>query len=137
MQRPDHDDFWRLCECVQDLDTAAEDVRLERILDNVDQHSLAYVATQRALRALGVADRQVALSATWIDGFTAGMLFQRRRSEPFPHDDVGDSILDHWPELLGSDSQIVVYCKCGAEFRDTDQFGAATEWAKHLGENIP
>lgn len=51
--------------------------------------------------------------------------------------DLGDKILDHWPELLTSAFQAVVYCKCGAEFRDADQYGPCEEWAKHLAENIP
>jgi hypothetical protein len=81
--RPDHPDFWLMAECVQDVDAAADDgIAMERIIGKVDMRSLAYMASQRALRikippgGLTVA----AAGAGWIDGFMAGVNFQKRRS---------------------------------------------------------
>jgi hypothetical protein len=84
--RPDHPDFWLMAECVQDVDAAADDgLAMERIVGKVDMHSLAYMASQRVLRIAGritglaSGERKAALGATWIDGFMAGVNFQKRR----------------------------------------------------------
>lgn len=82
MIRPDHPDFWLMAECVQDVDAAADDgVAIERIIGKVDMKSLAYMASQRALR-MGTATRHptAAVGAGWIDGFMAGVNFQKRKS---------------------------------------------------------
>jgi len=85
--RPDHPDFWLMAECVQDVDTAADDgLAMERIIGKVDMKSLAYMASQRALRMkvaqspVGFPMQTAAIGAGWIDGFMAGVNFQKRRS---------------------------------------------------------
>jgi hypothetical protein len=84
--RPDHPDFWLMAECVQDVDAAADDgIALERIIGKVDMESLAYVASLRALRMKfrpgdPRAGTTAAIGAVWIDGFIAGVNFQKRRS---------------------------------------------------------
>ncbi len=80
--RPDHPDFWLMAECVQDVDEAADDgIALERIIGNVDINSLVYMASQRALRIKVPGGLTLAHAAGgWIDGFTAGINFQKRRS---------------------------------------------------------
>jgi hypothetical protein len=82
MQRPDHDDFWLLAEVVQDLDAAAEDgTTMEKIIGKIDLESLAYVASQRILRLPGMTKVQAAsLGGAWIDGFMAGVNFNKRRT---------------------------------------------------------
>jgi hypothetical protein len=79
--RPDHPDFWLMAECVQDLDAAADDgVSYERIIGPVDIRSLTYMATQRALRINVPGGLTLAYAgAGWIDGFMAGVNFQKRR----------------------------------------------------------
>ena len=80
--RPDHPDFWLMAECVQDVDAAADDgIAMERIIGNVDIHSLAYMASQRALRmdASVVPVVAVSIAAGWVDGFLAGVNFQKRK----------------------------------------------------------
>lgn len=77
MQRPDHDDFWLMAEVVQDLDAAALDVGVERTIP-VDIHSLSYMAVQRGLRVPN-RDCIETFGVAWIDGFAAGMNFQKRR----------------------------------------------------------
>ena len=78
MERPDHDDFWLMAEVVQDLDDAATDVGIERTIP-VDIESLSYMAIQRGLR---VTDKTTIepFAVAWIDGFTAGLNFQKRRA---------------------------------------------------------
>jgi hypothetical protein len=82
MQRPDHDDFWLLAEVVQDLDAAADDgTAMETIIGKIDLESLAYVASQRILRLPGMTKVQAAtLGGSWIDGFMAGVNFNKRRT---------------------------------------------------------
>jgi hypothetical protein len=80
--RPDHPDFWLMAECVQDVDAAADDgIAMERIIGKVDMNSLAYMASQRALRLGRGVDPRVtaAIGAGWLDGFMAGVNFQKRR----------------------------------------------------------
>lgn len=85
--RPDHDDFWLMAEIVQDLNTAGDDgVDLPRIVSDIDAPSLAYMSIQRALRAQSVLrslnpvpDLEIFLSGLWIEGFKAGVEFQKRR----------------------------------------------------------
>lgn len=82
--RPDHPDFWLMSECVLELDAAADDgVAMERIVGKIDMKSLAYMASQRALRGTGLVKFSpvAALGGSWVDGFMAGVNFQKRRSE--------------------------------------------------------
>ncbi len=81
--RPDHPDFWLMAEIVQDLDAAADDgLSMQRIIGPVDAKSLAYMAGQRGLRAKGLIafDPRAALGAAWLDGFMAGVNFQKRKN---------------------------------------------------------
>jgi len=81
MERPDHEDFWLMAAIVQDCDAAAEDVGVGRTIP-IDLESVAYMATQRALRAgqLGAQDAPAVMSATaWIDGFAVGYNFHKRQ----------------------------------------------------------
>lgn len=85
--RPDHDDFWLMAEIVQDLNTAGDDgVDLSRIVSDIDAASLVYMAVQRTRRSQDVLtsmnpvpDLEVFLSGLWIEGFKAGVEFQKRR----------------------------------------------------------
>ena len=82
--RPDHNDFWLMAECVQDLDAAADDgIAMERIIGKIDMDSLLYMATQRAMRGRGL-HPETAMAASWVDGFTAGINFQKRRARQNP-----------------------------------------------------
>ncbi len=89
MKRPDHDDFWLMAEVVQDLDAAADDgVAMERIIGKIDIESLAYVASQRISRMPGWGtpeplrvQQAAALGGAWVDGFMAGINFNKRRTE--------------------------------------------------------
>ncbi len=90
MKRPDHDDFWLMAEVVQDLDAAADDgVAMERIIGKIDIDSLAYVASQRISRLPNIwgtpasqqAQQAAALGGAWVDGFMAGINFNKRRTE--------------------------------------------------------
>lgn len=82
--RPDHPDFWLLSEIVQDLDAASDDVDIDRLIaPTIDPESLVYVAIQRILRAMmavkGYIDPDM-LAALWVDAFTAGALYQKRKT---------------------------------------------------------
>lgn len=76
-----------MAEIVQDLNSAGDDgVDLSRIVSDIDAPSLAYMSIQRALRAQSVLrsmnpvpDLEVFLSGLWIEGFKAGVEFQKRR----------------------------------------------------------
>jgi hypothetical protein len=90
MKRPDHDDFWLMAEVVQDLDAAADDgVAMERIIGKIDIDSLAYVASQRISRLPNIwgtpesqqVQQAAALGGAWVDGFMAGINFNKRRTE--------------------------------------------------------
>jgi len=81
--RPDHDDFWLMSEVVLDLDAAADDrIAMERIIGGIDLPSLAYMSTHRVVHGLGMvkANPVAALGGAWIDGFMAGVNFQKRRA---------------------------------------------------------
>lgn len=83
--RPEHADFWLMAEVVQDLDSAADDgTNFERLVAPiVDPASLAYMASQRGLRAYTMLSGggQVRLSAAWLDGFIAGAMYQKRKAD--------------------------------------------------------
>lgn len=82
--RPDHPDFWLMAEVVQDLDAAAEDgVPIETIVANLDLPSLAYMASQRGLRAynLPLDGWTTKLSAAWFEAFVMGVMYQRRKDQ--------------------------------------------------------
>lgn len=83
--RPDTDDFWLMAEIVQDLDSAADDgTKLDRLVSPiVDTASLAYMASQRGLRAYTMLSGggQVRLSAAWLEGFVAGAMYLKRKTE--------------------------------------------------------
>lgn len=99
-QRPDHPDFWKLSNVLMRLDRALDPSNpdqeaLERAYEErlaeigVDQKSVAYMATQRAFRALGIESRAellfdpqkahlaIMLSSIWLDAFAAGVFFER------------------------------------------------------------
>lgn len=91
--RPSHPDFWRLSSVVLDIDgqlqeattQTARNAALARIVAQyVDQDSLAYVALQRALRALMSTTATDAsdiakLAAVYLDGFITGCAYQKAR----------------------------------------------------------
>lgn len=83
--RPDHADFWLMAEVVQDLDTASDDgTSFARLVGPlVDPQSIAYMAQQRGLRAYTMlkGGGETRMAATWLDGFIAGMLYQKRKTE--------------------------------------------------------
>lgn len=78
MQRPEHEDFAKMCEILVKMDGEAEDSPitgkdLPEII-GLDGNTLSYVAMQRALRARMFlnSDELTKLAATWLDGFAAG-----------------------------------------------------------------
>lgn len=95
--RPDHADFWKLSSVLLRLDSgldpsnpdeAAKEAQYKARLDElgIDSSSLAYAATQRAMRALGIetqmelamkADVVMMLTSVWIDAFAAGAFYER------------------------------------------------------------
>lgn len=89
--RPEHPDFWRIVEIMLANDgrmdaaspAAKEQVWKDTTSDVVDTESVTYMATQRAIRALGAPTpttirQHSAVAALWIDGFIAGAHFERR-----------------------------------------------------------
>lgn len=85
MQRPTHPDFEAICKMVCDLDDEATNQdTFEGIVESeIDAHTLAYLADQRALRAMMVAmavgtDPMTGVGSTWIDGFFVGLKWARR-----------------------------------------------------------
>lgn len=82
--RPEHPDFWLMAEVIQDLDTAAEDgVSIESIVKDLDLPSVAYMGTQRGLRAyhLPVDGWTTKLSTAWFEAFIMGVMYQRRKDQ--------------------------------------------------------
>lgn len=83
--RPDHPDFWTLAAILQDFDNAADDkMGLDRLLGSrIDMDTLMYVVQQRTMRIdHGARPMQAAkLGSMWIDGFAAGLEFQRRSTQ--------------------------------------------------------
>lgn len=83
--RPQHEDFWLMAVVMQDLDSATDDgANFNRLVAPlVDPESLTYMASQRGLRAsyASPGGNQVMLAATWLDGFVAGALFQKTKTE--------------------------------------------------------
>lgn len=99
-ERPDHPDFWKLSNVCLKLDSGLDptnpdegakerqyQARLDEI--DIDGKSLAYVATQRAYRVLGIENHgdlldpnkmmMVAmLASVWLDAFAHGVLFERK-----------------------------------------------------------
>lgn len=82
--RPDHPDFWLMAEVVQDLDAAADDgMSADRIVSDLDMASVAYMASQRGLRAyqLPIDGWTTKLSAAWLEAFVMGVMYQRRKDQ--------------------------------------------------------
>lgn len=86
ISRPDHPDLWLLSEILLDLDAQSDNATGEfaDITDRMIPHEVAvYVALQRSLRVIkaGIAPpgAEMVLSATWLDGFIAGMMFQAKK----------------------------------------------------------
>lgn len=94
--RPEHPDFWRLSEVVLSNDAPMEEAGAnvkdkeaaweEQVRKYIDEHSLTYMAVQRAFRAFGITTRgqlieraeEVARYAgVWMDAFCAGAAFER------------------------------------------------------------
>ena len=90
--RPDHPDFWKLAELVNQLDNATENEgrKFEEIVaEAIDPRSLSYVAMQRSMKVLGVttlgqfAARKrelVGLATTYHEGFLVGVRFKKEES---------------------------------------------------------
>lgn len=132
MNRPDHPDFWLMAEVMQDFDQAADEGADFDRLVGVDTESLFYGATQRSLRIpVGTPVTQHA-SAAWIDGFVLGMNFQRRKPSVLHT----RTLVNHWPDELMGSQEFVVFCGCGAEFRERERENARAAWAEHVGKNI-
>jgi len=91
--RPDHPDFWRISEIIIDCDDAAEKEGLDAALDgHVDKESLAYMANQRAYRALNIQTQQDLedpatkhsigiIAAIWMDAFVVGAKFESKKEK--------------------------------------------------------
>jgi len=91
--RPNHQDFWKLSDCLIYNGQRSETETLPEIL-NIDDKSLNYVATQRGTRAAqfynllfvgtnSKVNRDVVFShtAAWLDGFATGREFEKRRND--------------------------------------------------------
>jgi hypothetical protein len=85
--RPTHPDFNRLVNTVLKLDGRMDEGGDfdATIGQYVDQRSIAYMAQQRALRAvmhMGVPPAlQTAIAAVWLDGFTIGCDYTKDRRQ--------------------------------------------------------
>jgi hypothetical protein len=82
--RPDHPDFWKLSNVVIQIDAMAEQHQgfAEIVGAVIDIDSVTYMAEQRAIRAMGPNASPATMSligATWIDGFMAGINYQKER----------------------------------------------------------
>lgn len=86
--RPQHPDFWDIVDVVNQIDGRAIEGRqsLPQILgemDIVDTDSIVYVAKMRALKAIEIlalpAGLELSLASIFIDAFSAGALFERKR----------------------------------------------------------
>lgn len=95
--RPDHPDFWLLASVVVDYDAAADSAeskeekyrQIDALTANlIDGPSLAYMAQQRALRALGIGlaselvrrnDEVFLLAGMYYEAVLFGIEFERRR----------------------------------------------------------
>lgn len=89
--RPDHPDFWKLCDVVLKHDASTEDDTPESldavIAEFVDPEVLAYMAFQRTLRMcmssgadLPIMQLLPMLGGSWVDGFVAGAAFQQAKT---------------------------------------------------------
>lgn len=79
--RPTHPDYWLMAEVVQDLDAAAEDgMSADRIVGDLDMASVAYMASQRVLRAQNLL-KGSAMAPLWFDAFVIGVMYQRRKDQ--------------------------------------------------------
>lgn len=97
--RPDHPDFWKLAEIILALDASidkeATDEEREKAWHKgvsgsfTDMESLAYMATQRAMRVLGISTSGqlralrgplTSLSAMWMEGYVVGSKFEQKRT---------------------------------------------------------
>lgn len=83
--RPEHNDLWLMSQALIDTDAQADTGQpIDDIVGRyVDLESLAYMAEQRALRALGPGAPEklsTLLAATWMDAFLAGVQFQNLKS---------------------------------------------------------
>lgn len=82
--RPDHPDFWLMSAVMQDLDAAADDkIAIDRIIGNtVDLPSLEYMSVYRVANGLPMmkVNPLAVMGASWIDGFMAGLNFQKRKA---------------------------------------------------------
>ena len=100
--RPDHPDFWRLVEIVQEYDIRMDDATPENkeavfkaAFDGVvDLDSLGYMAMQRAMRVVGVRSNEevrkqagllAAMATLYFDAFLMGAQFQQRGGHRAEH----------------------------------------------------
>lgn len=98
--RPDHPDFAKLSEVLLRMDSGIgphqtdeqnEAQHAKRLAEaGIDDEVLAYSASQRAFRMLGIdtkmdlvikAPQAMALTSAWIDGFVAGSLYREKVAE--------------------------------------------------------
>lgn len=83
--RPQHPDFWRLAAQVKMMDRESDLASAEigdqaLVLDGVDDHSVAYMAQQRVMRARALIEPEDGNTTgregvLWVDGFIAGKRF--------------------------------------------------------------
>lgn len=96
--RPDHPDMMKVTEVVLKMDGRVDVANMtedqleagfkESLAEvDIDEKVLAYVATQRAFRVLGIETRgqlmakaleTAKIASTWTDGFVAGALFAQK-----------------------------------------------------------
>jgi hypothetical protein len=89
MKRPDTPQFWMLSDILIEQDSIAEtDGLVAAVGEIIDLETLAYVAQQRAFRALNVYTAEQALAhqeevaklaAIWMDAFVTGAKYGKRQ----------------------------------------------------------
>lgn len=85
--RPNHPDFWAMSRIIIDQDRRAESHAAsfeDLIAEAADVPSVAYMASQRAMRArrdLTSGPIEIRLASVWVDGFVAGVAFGRKKKK--------------------------------------------------------
>ena len=81
---PDHPDFGLLDKALHGLDGAlgGDMLPLDKVVPDVDLLSVVFMAKQRALKVLyEMGAGSGSLGPTWMDGFMAGVMFQRLKAK--------------------------------------------------------
>jgi hypothetical protein len=148
-QRPQHPDFWAIVDAVNHLDArATEDKQpLPQILNelvDVDEESLTYIATMRAIKAvelLHLPSRfESALASTFINAFSTGVLFQRNRRKPVinTYEGMAKAIeqmqVDHAVEMLNHPAFVVVQYQGKGSAEEPAVYGPYTAQAEALAD---